>query len=132
MGYLLDTNTVSFIIKGNLRVRQRLVQVPMDQIAISVVTEAELRFGLARLPGATRLRIGVEEFLLRTEILPWNSEAAKRYADLRATLERTGASLGNLDMLIAAHALAIRAVLVSNDRAFTRVKGLRVEDWTKT
>ena len=81
MGYLLDTNTVSFIIKGNLRVRQRLVQVPMDQIAISVVTEAELRFGLARLPGATRLRIGVEEFLLRTEILPWNSEAAKRYAD---------------------------------------------------
>ena len=131
MPYLLDTNTVSFILKGNARVRQHLVGVPMEQVTLSVVTEAELRFGLARRPEATRLRIAVEEFLLRVEILPWDSTAARSYAELRAELERGGTSMGNLDMMIAAHALATRAVLVSSDRAFTKVKGLKVEDWTK-
>jgi tRNA(fMet)-specific endonuclease VapC len=131
--YLLDTNTASYVIKGNIpRVRERLVKVPMAQVSISTVTEAELRFGVARKPEATQLRIAIEEFLLRVDALPWDSEAAQRYAYLRATLERDGTPMGNLDMMIAAHALALRAVLVTGDRVFRRVKQLKVDDWGKS
>jgi tRNA(fMet)-specific endonuclease VapC len=131
--YLLDTNTASHIIKGNnLAVDRRLARVPMAQLAISTVTEGELRFGAARLPHATRLHSLIEDFFLRVTILPWDSDAARQYGQLRATLEREGHPMGNLDMMIGAHALALGAVLVSNDRAFTRIKGLKVEDWTKS
>lgn len=130
--YLLDTNTASHIIKGNVpRVRERLLKVPMAEVAISVVTEAELRFGVARRPDARRLGIAVEEFLLRVESLPWDSESARRYAGVRAALERMGAPMGNLDMMIAAQALASDAVLVTSDRVFRRVKGLKIEDWSR-
>ena len=103
----------------------------MSEIGISVVTEAELRFGVARLPQAAKLGIAVEEFLLRVEVLPWGSEAAQHYARIRALLEREGEPMGNLDLLIAAQALAMDVILVTNDRVFRRVKGLRIEDWTK-
>jgi tRNA(fMet)-specific endonuclease VapC len=130
--YLLDTNIVSYIIKGNVpRVRERLVRVPMAQIAISVVTEAELRFGVVRRPDAVRLKIAVEEFLLRVAVLPWDSKAAKHYAEIRAAMERAGEPMGNLDIMIAAHALAAEVVLVTSDRAFRRVKGLKREDWAR-
>jgi tRNA(fMet)-specific endonuclease VapC len=130
--YLLDTNMASYVIKGNLpRVRERLVKVPMAEVGISVVTEAELRFGVARKPKASRLETAVEEFLLRVEILPWDSAAAKSYAALRSALERAGEPMGNLDMMIAAQALAALAVLVTHDRVFHRVKHLKIEDWTK-
>ena len=130
--YLLDTNTASYVIKGNFpRVRERLLKVPMAEIGISVVTEAELRFGVERLPEATKLKTVVEEFLLRVEVLPWTSEAAQHYARIRAALEREGEPMGNLDMMIAAQALAAEAVLVTHDRVFRRVKGLKVEDWSK-
>jgi tRNA(fMet)-specific endonuclease VapC len=129
--YLLDTNMASYIIKGNFpRVRQRLEKVPMSEVGISSVTEAELRFGVERKPEATRLKTIVEEFLLRVEILPWDSDAAKQYASVRATLERDGTPMGNLDMMIAAQALASESVLVTNDQVFRRAKKLRVEDWT--
>jgi tRNA(fMet)-specific endonuclease VapC len=103
----------------------------MSEIGVSVITEAELRFGVARRPEASRLEAAVEEFLLRVEILPWDSAAAKSYAALRSTLERSGDPMGNLDMMIAAHALAVPAVLVTHDHVFRRVKNLKVEDWTK-
>ena len=128
--YLLDTNTCSYVIKGNVpRVRERLLRVPMSEVGISVVTEAELRFGVARLAGATKLETAVEEFLVRVEILPWDSECARHYARLRSALEGHGEPMGNLDMMIAAQALAAEAVLVTSDRVFKRVKGLKVEDW---
>ena len=130
--YLLDTNIASYVIKGNIpAVRRRIVQVPMAQLAISAVTEGELRYGTARRPDAARLRTIVDEFLLRMTILPWDSEAAQHYGQIRAALEREGQPMGNLDMMIAAHALALGAVLVTNDRAFTRIRELKVEDWTK-
>src|SRR5271165_6363154 len=125
--YLLDTNTVSYVIKGDiLRVRQRLARVPMAQVAISVVTEAELRFGVERRPEAKQLRIAVEEFLVRVTVLPWDSETAAEYAKLRAATP-----IGNLDLMIAAQALAEDAVLVTNDAALRRIKRLKTEDWTK-
>ena len=130
--YLLDTNMASYVIKGNIPcVRERLLQVPMAQVSISALTEAELRFGVARRPEAARLKTAVEEFLLRVDRLPWDSEAAQHYARVRAALERDGEAIGNLDLMIAAHALAARAVLVTNDRAFRRVSELKIEDWTK-
>jgi len=130
--YLLDTNIASFVIKGNVpHVRERLVKVPMSEVGISVITEAELRFGIAKKPAAAQLAVAVEEFLVRLEILPWDSAAAKAYAELRADLERAGEPMGNLDMMIAAHALAAETVLVTHDRVFHRVKQLKFEDWTK-
>ena len=130
--YLLDTNTASYAIKGSFpRVRARLLKVPMADVGISVVTEAELRFGVARRPEATILKSVVEEFLLRVESLPWNSEAARQYARIRASLEKEGEPMGNLDLMIAAHAVADEVVLVTHDHVFRRVKGLKVEDWSK-
>jgi tRNA(fMet)-specific endonuclease VapC len=130
--YLLDTNTASYVIKGNFpRVRERLMKTPMAEVGISVITEAELRFGVARKPAAVRLKTAVEEFLLRVETLPWDSEAAQQYGQMRAALERVGQPMGNLDMMIAAHALAAQVVLVTHDHVFRRVKQLKIEDWTK-
>lgn len=130
--YLLDTNIASCIIKGNsAAVDRRLVKVAMADLAISTVTEGELRFGAARLPHATRLHSMVEDFFLRVAILPWDSDAAQQYGQLRATLEREGQPMGNLDAMIGAHALALDAILVTNDRAFARIKKLKIEDWTK-
>src|SRR5713226_9438718 len=130
--YLLDTNIASCVIKGNNpAVDRHLVKVTMAQLAISAVTEGELRFGAARLPHAARLHSMIEDFFLRVAILPWDSDAARQYGQLRAALERQGQPMGNLDAMIAAHALAVGAVLVINDHAFGRIKRLKVEDWTK-
>jgi len=130
--YLLDTNMASYIIKGNPpRVRERLLNVPMPQVAISAVTEAELRYGVARRPEAAGLKTAVEEFLMRVDRLPWDSEAAQQYARLRPALERNGQVMGNLDLMIAAHAIAAQAVLVSHDRGFRRLRDLVIEDWSR-
>jgi tRNA(fMet)-specific endonuclease VapC len=130
--YLLDTNMASYVIKGSVpRVRERLVRLPMAEVGISVITEAELRFGVARRPEAARLKLAVDEFLLRVEILPWDSQAARQYAALRTVLEDSGTPMGNMDMMIASQALAAGAILVTHDRVFHRVKHLKTEDWTK-
>ena len=131
--YLLDTNTVSYVIKGNFpRVRERLLKVPMSEVGISVITEAELRFGVARLPQASKLGIVVDEFLLRVEVLAWDSAAAQVYANLRAQLEAGGEPMGTMDLMIAAQAVAAAATLVTNDRIFQRMKGIKIEDWSKS
>ncbi|HEV3512894.1 MAG TPA: type II toxin-antitoxin system VapC family toxin [Candidatus Sulfotelmatobacter sp.] len=129
--YLLDTNIASYVITGKVpHVREHLRRVEMWDVGISAVTEAELRFGAARKTEAARLQI-IEEFLLRVEILPWDSAAAKQYAILRNSLEESGTPMGNLDMMIAAQAVSIGATLVTHDRVFQRVKHLKIEDWTK-
>jgi tRNA(fMet)-specific endonuclease VapC len=82
--YLLDTNTASYIIKGNVpAVHRRLKRVPISQVFLSSVTEGELRYGVAKRPAATKLQRLVEEFLLRVTVLPWDSEAAKQYGQVR-------------------------------------------------
>jgi tRNA(fMet)-specific endonuclease VapC len=130
--YLLDTNTVSYIIKGNRpRVRERLLRVIMAEVGVSVITEAELLFGLARRPDATKLKTLVDEFLLRVEVLPWDSGASQQYATIRAALEDDGEPMGNLDLMIAAQAAALDLILVSSDAVFRRVKGLKIQDWSK-
>ncbi len=128
--YMLDTNTVSHLIREHPGVVRRLVAVPMATVCISSITKGELLFGLARRPEAKRLHAAVWEFLRRVDVLSWDSDVAERYGDTRAALERQGKTLGPLDLLIASHGLHAGAVLVTNDRAFTQVDGLRVEDWT--
>lgn len=130
--YLLDTNIASCAIKRNVpHVRERLLRTPISEIGISVITEAELVFGVERKGAPAHLRVAVEELLLRVEILPWDSGAARRYAKLRSALEDSGTPMSHFDLMIAAHALAADAILVSHDRVFHRVKHLRIEDWTK-
>jgi tRNA(fMet)-specific endonuclease VapC len=128
--YLLDTNIASQIIRGtHAGLLQRLQGHPVSAIAISSITEGELLYGLARKPGATALAAAVGAFLRHVQALPWDSEAASRYGQLRAELEAAGTPLGNLDTLIAAQALAVGATLVTHDRAFRHVPELVVEDW---
>jgi tRNA(fMet)-specific endonuclease VapC len=130
--YLLDTNIASYLIKRNVpQVRVALLSVRMSEVGVSVVTEAELRFGVARKGASAHLRLAVEEFLLRVEILPWDSEAAKHYVELRSALESSGIPMANFDLMIAAQALAVDATLVTHDRVFRRLKQLKIEDWTK-
>lgn len=129
--YLLDTNAASYAInKKSAAVDRRLAKVPMAELGISAVTEGELRYGAAR-SGSAPLRATVEQFLLAVNIFPWDSQAAQRYGHLRAALAREGRLMGSLDMMIAAHAMALGLVLITGDRAFARIKNLKIEDWTK-
>jgi len=130
--YMLDTNIASNIIRStNNAVRARLQASQPAQMCISSVTEGELLFGLAKKPQASALREAVQSFLLHVEVLPWGRQAAAAYGTLRAALELGGTPMGNLDTMIAAHALAAGCTLVSHDRAFVRVAGLEVEDWAQ-
>ncbi len=131
--YMLDTNTASYIIKGtNDAIKAQLENVPMASICVSSITQAELLRGVAKKPEAKHLPVIVKEFLLRVEILPWDSHAAEAYAELRTACEKMGKSLGAMDMLIAAHSVSSGATLVTNDKAFYNVGHyLSLEDWTK-
>lgn len=125
--YMLDTNAASTLIRG--RVSQELQNLLMEHSAcVSVITEAELRFGVKRKPDATRLAKAVEAFLQDTPVLPWTSATAQTYAELRTRMETQGIGLSAMDLLIATHAMAADCTLVSADRAFTQVPGLRVID----
>ena len=131
--YMLDTNTASYIIKGKPAiVREHLTEVPMASICISTITQAELLYGVTKKPKTRHLPLAVKEFLIRVEILPWSSNEAEAYAQLRTSCENEGTPLGTMDMLIAAHSIAVGATLVTNDKAFYKVKHhLLLEDWTK-
>jgi tRNA(fMet)-specific endonuclease VapC len=128
--YMLDTNIVSGLMRGNPEISKRIVAVPMASLCISSITLGELRFGLAKRPKAKRLHAAFDEFLLRVVSLPWDDAVASHYGRLRAELEENGKPLAAIDMLIAAHALEANAILVTNDNAFRQVVGLKTEDWT--
>ena len=128
--FMLDTNTVSFLIKGHPVVARHVVAVPLSSLCISAITEGELRYGLAKRPDATRLHQLVREFLRRVNVLPWDTVVAARYGVVRAALAAQGKTLAPLDLLIAAHALAAEAILVTNDGAFAQLPDVLCEDWT--
>jgi tRNA(fMet)-specific endonuclease VapC len=132
LNYLLDTNIASAAIKGDPpRVRERLVSVPMRSVTISAVTQGELIYGLAKSGSPAALSALIHEFLIRVEVLPWTAEVANTYGALRASCARRGVGVTALDMMIAAHAVAAGAVLVTRDKAFDHVKdGLTLENWT--
>jgi tRNA(fMet)-specific endonuclease VapC len=129
--YLLDTNTVSYYIANNPpQVRQRMGRAGSKSTVISTITEAELRYGVARNSGAVRRNTSVQSFLSSATILPWDSGAARTYGPLRARQESKGRPLSVEDLMIAAHALALGLTLVTHDRVFDFVDGLKTEDWT--
>lgn len=127
--YILDTNIVSYILRKNPIVLDKLKQLPIAALFISSITEGELQFGLAKKPDAKVLHAMVEEFLKYVEVLPWNTDTAKAYGYLRASLENQGKSISSLDLLIAAHAISLNAVLVTNDLAFQNIESLKIENW---
>jgi tRNA(fMet)-specific endonuclease VapC len=124
--YMLDTNMVSYIVKGHSQAaRARMLNLEDNEVVcLSAITEAEIRYGLAKRPEATALRERMEWFLAAVKILPWGRDEAKAYGALRARLESSGKTLGNMDMQIAAHAIALGAVLVTNDKALAQVDDL--------
>ncbi len=127
---MLDTNIVSLLLRRHTALVDRVQDHSMSSLCVSAITAGELAFGLARRPEATRLKIAVDEFLLRVDVLPWDGAIAEVYGALRARMEIAGKNLAPLDRLIAAHALGTSTVLVTNDRVFGQVPDLQIEDWT--
>ncbi|MFT8479608.1 type II toxin-antitoxin system VapC family toxin [Gluconobacter oxydans] len=126
---MLDTNTVSHILKGRDSVLEKLARTQMSNVCISVITEGELRFGLAKRPQATRLHSLVHDFLLTVTVHPWTSSTASVYGALRASLETAGKGVGALDLLIAAHAIDLGATLVTSDTGFKAIPKLKLDNW---
>ena len=128
--YLLDTNILSDLVRNPAgRIAQRIEAVGEEAVCTSLVVSAELRFGTFK-KGSKRLSSQLEAVLSALDILPMEEPVDVRYAGLRLALERAGTPIGGNDMLIAAHALALNLTLVSaNEREFSRVPGLAVENW---
>jgi len=120
----------SHVLRGHPEVARHLVSVPMAALCISAITNGELLFGLAKRPDAKQLHIAVGEFLRRVDVLPWDAAVSEHYGIVRANLQRHGTILAPLDLQIAAHALSLDAVLVTNDGAFRQVPNLNLEDWS--
>jgi len=128
--HLLDTDTVSDLVTSPQgKVATAIADRGEASVCTSIVVAAELRFGVVKRESA-RLTRQVEAILSAIRILPFEEPADRRYAELRAHLERAGTPIGPNDMLIAAHALALDLIVVSgNDREFARVPGLAVDNW---
>ena len=128
--YMLDTNIVSELARNPQgAVTRRIAQVGPDAICVSIITAAELRYGCAR-KGSSKLLAQIEAILESVPVLPLDVPADVEYGGIRAELEAAGKPIGPNDLLIAAHAYAVKAVLVTaNTGEFTRVRGLRVENW---
>ncbi len=133
MTHLLDTNTCIFLIKQNLtRVLDNLEKHSLSEIGISMITVAELEYGVEKSQQKERNRQALERFLLPLELVEFDRAASQQYGEIRAELQRIGQPIGLMDMLIAAHARSLGVTLVSNNlREFLRVSGLKVEDWTE-
>ena len=129
--YMLDTNVVSHIMQGrDAALLARLTQVPVGQVVISSVTLAELEYGIHRKGQPARLRSAMTQVLLRMDVLAWNEAVARCYGSFCSRLEAQGINLSELDMMIAAHAVAVDATLVSRDKAFAQVaEPLKLETW---
>ena len=129
--YMLDTNIVSHIMQGrDSDLLARLSQVAIGQVVISSVTLAELEYGLHRKGHPVRLKNALFQLLLRMDVLPWDEDVARCYGALCSKLETQGINLSDFDMMIAGHAQAVNATLVSRDKVFGQItEGLRLEVW---
>jgi tRNA(fMet)-specific endonuclease VapC len=131
--WLLDTNACIFVMKLRAPITSRVRELRPDDLAVSVITCAELWFGAAKSQHTQRSRAAQDAFLEPFRIVDFDSKAADRYAALRAHLARAGRQIGDRDLMIAAIALANRmAVVTSNAAEFAHVPGLKVEDWMES
>ena len=134
--YLLDTNTISFFLRGNIPVlNNRILDCVADELAISIISAGELYYGIQRLASSQRARQLWEQlnaFTQAVSIHPLPVNAASHYGIIKTDLHAVGTPIGGNDLWIAAHALAEKKILVTNNtREFERVPDLIVEDWTK-
>jgi tRNA(fMet)-specific endonuclease VapC len=132
MRYLLDTNTLSYFIKGISPTLTRHMAKAMQAktIATSAICCAELRYGQALMSANDKRRVPIDLLLLELPVLPWTATAADCYGEIRAMFKRQGTPIGEMDTQIAAHALTEKLILVThNTRHFEKVPGLKLEDW---
>lgn len=133
MEYLLDTNICIYIIKRKpVQVFEKLSTITIGSIAISSITLAELQYGVSKSSNPTKNAEALEKFLIPIEILDFGTQATVEYGKIRVDLERSGKTIGPLDMLIAAHAKSLNMTLVTNnEKEFDRINGLKIENWVK-
>ena len=130
--YMLDTDTVSFALRGIESVTARLRAHRPSELSVSAITFAELRFGADR-RRSSRLHKLLDTFFASVAVLPFDALAASSFGKLGAILADAGTPIGQLDTLIAAHALSLDLTLVTNNtKHFSQVKGLRSENWNVT
>lgn len=133
--FMLDTDTCIFLMRGESpALAARVQSVPLQQQVMSAVTFAELTYGVQASAAAKRKQNQsvLDSLVLHLAVLDWPQDAAKHYAEIRADLKKRGAQIGAADLMIAAHARAMGAIVVTNNvKDFERVKGLEVENWTK-
>lgn len=132
---MLDTDTCIFLMRGaSPQLTAKVQSVPLQQQVMSAVTLAELSFGVQASAAARRKQnqAVLDSLALHLAVLDWPQEAAQHYAEIRVDLKKRGAQRGAADLMIAAHARAVDAVVVTNNvKDFGRVKGLQVENWTQ-
>ena len=129
--WLLDTNTLSDLLRsGDGPVAKRVVECRAEHILISAIVTAEMEFGIAKI-GSGRIRRSLDELKRRHPVIGFEPPADRIYGELRAEMARAGRGMGPNDLFIAAHALALSATLVSDDRAFEGVPELKLENWLR-
>ncbi len=131
MLFMLDTNICIYIIKRKpVQVLQKLITLNISDVVISTVAMSELEYGVAKSSQPDQNREALSNFVAPIEIVAFDEQAAFHYGQIRTHLEREGKVIGPMDMLIAAHALSLSCILVTNNvREFERVPGLNVENW---
>jgi len=132
MKYMLDTNICIYLIKQKSRnVLKHFESHGVGDIGLSSITLAELRYGAAKSRHSEKNRQALDEFILPLEIAEFDEKAAEKYGTIRTLLEKDGRIVGPMDMLIGAHAMSLRATLVTNNtREFTQIRKLKVVDWS--
>lgn len=127
--FMLDTDTVSFALRGEGAVANRLLEHKPSAVCISSITLAELAFGAAHRK-SRKLHGLIDRFVSSVQVIPFDASAALRFGEIAAGLARAGSPIGDFDTLIAAHALSCNLIMVTNNlKHFGSVPGLRVENW---
>ena len=128
---LLDTNICIYIIKKKpLSIINKLQSLDVADIGISSITLSELEYGVSKSTQPEKNKLALTKFLAPIQIASYDDMAAEKYGDIRAALEKSGKTIGPLDILIAAHALSLGCILVTNNtKEFERIKSLKIENW---
>jgi len=131
--FLLDTNICIYIIKQKpAKVLEKFKRLHPSDVGISSITLAELEYGIAKSQQSEKNRIALNQFLITLEIVKFDEKASNIYGGVRAELERKGLVIGAMDMLIAAHAISLDLILVTNNvKEFSRIPNLRLENWAE-
>ena len=129
--FMLDTDTSSYIMKrSNAQVLKKLQRVLIADVCISAISKCELMYGVEVSPRRRQDQAALDAYLRHVSVLDYPSDAARDYAVIRADLKKRGTMIGANDLLIAAHARCLGLTLVTNNvREFSRVQGLKVENW---